>query len=147
MMKSEWLPLPDPFSHTRLCPNHSDSIEIFNFIFGVDAGVIFTLKRIVEDEEEKEEEEEEEKEKAWSSSVHGHGRSHHGRHGHGSMPTTATVRAERGARADDGDVDDDDVEGRERDRRHTLDPRDVYSKLHDVEFGVQSRCKLDDQPC
>ena len=40
MMKSEWLPLPDPCSHICLCPNRIDSFETINFIFGVDAGVI-----------------------------------------------------------------------------------------------------------
>ena len=41
MMKSEWLPLPDPCSHICLCPNRIDSFENINLIFGVDAGVIF----------------------------------------------------------------------------------------------------------
>ena len=47
MMESEWFPLltilpvgGTIFSHIGLCPNHIDSFEIFNFIFGVDAGVI-----------------------------------------------------------------------------------------------------------
>ena len=48
MMESEWFPLltilpvgGTIFSHIGLCPNHIDSFEIFNFIFGVDAGIIF----------------------------------------------------------------------------------------------------------
>ena len=47
MMESEWFPLltilpvgGTIFSHIGLCPNHIDSFEIFNFIFGVDAGII-----------------------------------------------------------------------------------------------------------
>ena len=43
MMKSEWLPLLAPCSHICLCPNRIDPFENINFIFGVDAGVIFVI--------------------------------------------------------------------------------------------------------